>query len=469
MDHRLGERHHPVAEGRFGRIQAVESEQAQQRTQAGRGDEEREEHVADRQLGDEVLHRGRHGRVLADRKREHHGHRAAQAAPENHRLVPAADRLGQLHLGQQRQQAVEHEGAGDQGGEHQDQQQAELGETHGRQQARGQDCGQQEDQRVGPEVELVPDMHQGLPGLRVDPRPALDREGQTGSDHGEYAGDAQVMLGDQIAEVGQADRERDLGHRRVAQTVEQAADQPAEQAAEGDPAEEVDQEGQAAGPETEVATADQQIEQQGEDGDRRRVVEQAFPRDQGGQTARRAEVAEDAEDRRGVGGRNDGTEQQAGDQAELGDGVERQPDHRGRHHDGDHGQQQDRCEFVEQQAHVDRQGRGEEQRRQEQEQQGVGREPEHGEAAREVANHAEAGELAEQADREAEHHTEGREQGGAGQGEAVCERQHQADQGQQDGGHEDDGGDIGHGSNRAGFLRKLAAVGGAGQERRCVA
>ena len=127
------------------------------------------------------------------------------------------------------------------------------------------------------------------------------------------------------------------------------------------------------------------VQQQGEQRDRRGVVQQALAFHQAGQSCIRADVAEHADHRAGVGGGDDRAEQQADRQRLAGNRLQRKADRRrGRHH-RHHREHQHRRGVAHQPAHVDRQPAVEHQRRQEREQENLRVDREVGEGRGELA------------------------------------------------------------------------------------
>ena len=117
-----------------------------------------------------------------------------------------------------------------------------------------------------------------------------------------------------------------------------------------------------------LASAHDHAEQDGEQHDRRRIVEKRLAFGQADQARRRADIAKDGDHRGGIGGGDDGAQQQAGDERHARERPQGEADHRRRHQGGDDGEQQDgRCildhaphvggeaglEHQERQEHVD--------------------------------------------------------------------------------------------------------------------
>ena len=126
------------------------------------------------------------------------------------------------------------------------------------------------------------------------------------------------------------------------------------------------------------AAAAQLIQQQGKQRDGGGVVEQAFPGHQGGEPLRRAEVFEQPDNHAGIGGGDDRPQQQPdGQRRRLAVGqadrnAEQHPtDEQRTDHDRHHGHGQNGPNLIQQQANIDAQTGGEQQRRQENRQKGV--------------------------------------------------------------------------------------------------
>ena len=127
--------------------------------------------------------------------------------------------------------------------------------------------------------------------------------------------------------------------------------------------------------------ADEQTERGDGDG----VVQQRLAFGQDRQPLGRADIAEDADDRRRVGGRHDRAQQQADHEVDAGGEMD-DAGHAGDAHQHRHdGQQQHGMDFVHQAPHVDGEAGGEQQRRQEQRQEHVGADLELVEADEDVA------------------------------------------------------------------------------------
>ena len=169
------------------------------------------------------------------------------------------------------------------------------------------------------------------------------------------------------------------------------------------------------------------LDAEAEGGDGDRVVEQRFALGQDRQALGRADVAEDADHRRRIGGRHDGAQQQADHDVDAG----RQMHDAGHEGDADQHrddrQQQHGEDLVEQAAHVDGQAGGEQQGRQEQRQEDIGADLELVEADEDVAERAEAWRCGSiQVPRKPSAHAGDRQQHGVRQAQALGQRHQQA-------------------------------------------
>ena len=120
------------------------------------------------------------------------------------------------------------------------------------------------------------------------------------------------------------------------------------------------------------ARRDQDADEEAEGGDGDGVVQQRFALGQDRQPLGRADVAEDADDRRRIGGRHDGAQQQADDDVDAGREMDDARHAGDADQHGDDRQQQHGVDLVHQAPDVDRQAGREQQRRQEQRQEHVG-------------------------------------------------------------------------------------------------
>ncbi len=393
LDHHLarlgvGELQHPVAQQPVDRRQAVESEQADERPQGRAVDQKGEQHEAGRQHRDEVARLARQEGIFGHRERQHQGERAPQAPPGDGELVDGADRLGESREAKERHQEEEHreprgEGRGDQQGD-----QCELAPVHVEQQLRHQDRSQEKNERMGPEGDLLPEIGEERPVVRRDPGPSEGADGKAGREHRHHPRDIEQPLRRDEGEIGERDRQRPLGQPVVARPGNDRQKRPAGQRAQHRAADEGADEVDRALAERGRAPREDDAEQDRIEHDRRRVVEQRFAGDEPGQARRRADVAENRDDRGGVGGRDDRAEQQADGERRAGERPERQPDDRRGDQGGDHRQHEDRRRVLEDAPHVAGERRLEHQQRQKDVDEGLGAQRQIGEQPDELAEMA---------------------------------------------------------------------------------
>ena len=190
---------------------------------------------------------------------------------------------------------------------------------------------------------------------------------------------------------------------------------------------------------------DQEPHEEAERGDGDGVVEQRFALGEDRQPLGRADVAEDADHRRRIGGRHDGPQQQADREVDAGRKMHGTRDARDADQHRHDRHQQHGEDLVEQAAHVDGEAGGEEQRRQEERQEHVGAELEPVEAGEDVAHRpidvaAARDPGAEEAQRQAGHG----QKNGVRQAQPLGERHQQADEGQHHGDGQQRVDDVGH-------------------------
>ena len=231
------QRQHLVAQRLVERRQPVELQQMHDRAQRGAVDEQREQHEAGRQDRDEALDLGVDQAVLGHAERERERDRAAHRAPGDHEFVAMADPLREACGAEQRQQAEQDQGAGDERDERDDADQQDVVEAGADHQARHQDRRQDEHQRAGPERQLLPDVVQERPVLRRQPLAPLGVDHEARRDHGGHARDFEIALAQDIHDVRQGQRQGRLGEPRIAQPRHQhhqaaAAEEADQRAAE---------------------------------------------------------------------------------------------------------------------------------------------------------------------------------------------------------------------------------------------
>ena len=148
----------------------------------------------------------------------------------------------------------------------------------------------------------------------ADARPSEGADRHARRQDRDDPGDVEDVFGHDEGEIGERDRQRPLGEPVVARPwndlQEGAAGDHAERAAADEGADELDR----AVAEVGRPPGDDDAEQDRVEHDRRRVVEQRLAGDEPRQTRGRADVAEDGDDRGGIGRRDHRAEQQADDQ-----------------------------------------------------------------------------------------------------------------------------------------------------------
>ncbi|MNQ32183.1 hypothetical protein D3C85_455810 [compost metagenome] len=362
-----------VADGAFHRRQLVQAQHADQWPQADAIDEKRQQHIAGGRHRDELARLFRHAGLLGHGQRQRQRHGAAQSAPQHHHLVRVADLGAQARQPQQGQQPEDDDGARHQGRDEHHGHQQQFLPIRGRHQLGDQHRREQEDQGIGPEAELLPGAGQVLEGGGRHARAAGGAHDQARDHGGHHARHVQVVFRDKEGQVGQRQRQRDLGRGKAAQPGEQEAGQPPHRKARNAAADEVHDEIVEDAADGKFAVAAQHGQQHRVQGDGRGVVEQAFALDQRGQPLGRAHFPKNTHHGDRVRCRHNGAQQQADHQAVGRNGVQRHPDHHGTHHHGHNRHHQDRPDVIHQAAHVHGQRGLEQQHRQEHHQEGFGR------------------------------------------------------------------------------------------------
>ena len=420
----VGERqgHGAVLERGLGRAQAIELQEMQQRAERRAVDEEREEHESRRQDRDAVLHRLGDAGIAGDGERQRQRHRAAQAAPEHDGLVRMAEAARPAERAQGRQQPVEHEAARDERRHDQHRELAKIAERERGEQPRHQHGGEQENERIRPETELFPGFHEAVPGLRRNPRAAHRPDREAGRHRRHHARDVEIAVGEHEGEIGERHRQRDLGEAHAPEPQHEEAG-----AAPGEPADEaatqeLGEEGQHRAADIDAAADLDDADEERRERDGGCVVEQALALDHEGEPARRADVAEDAEHGGGVGGGDDGAEQERRHQRELGRRREPVADHEGGRDHGDHGQQQHRRDVVHELPEIELHRHLEQQHRQEDVEEGLARQVELLQRRNEIARHGATGVPAEGDEQKTERHADEGEEHRIGDAEPERER-----------------------------------------------
>ena len=206
-----------VTQGEFEAAELVEAEKMHHQPK-GRGiHEQREQHEQDGRDGNEVA--GRFGELLVAgcHHGQHDRHRAAQASPDQDRLVAAVHGLDELEGLEHRQHAEDDQRPGRERADSNrhdtpDVEPADLEQHVGRDHR-----SQHEDEAVRPEFELRPELAQRrpLPWMQVG-RP-VGRHGERSDHDGDHAGNVDVAIGDDETQIGETHRDRSDGGIRIAQ------------------------------------------------------------------------------------------------------------------------------------------------------------------------------------------------------------------------------------------------------------
>jgi hypothetical protein len=259
--------------------------------------------------------------VLGHRQRQREGHGAAQPAPTDCQLVGAADFLAEVQRAEQRQDTEQDRGARHQGRRDHDQQQPQMPQFDFAQQLRDERGSGNENQRTRPEAGLLPHPFEISPVAGSDADPANRTRRQARADDRDDAGYVE-LLAHQIDNVGQRDRQRDLGHPRAAEKRQDGAEHATRDCAKDQAADECL--GKANDPAGEarmgMGLAGQDLDQNRKQDDRRGIVQQALAFEEPVQPWRRPDLAKDRDHRRRIGGRDNGSDQQRHRQRDPGQG-----------------------------------------------------------------------------------------------------------------------------------------------------
>ena len=352
------------------------------------------------------------------------------------------DRLNQAHRFEDRQHAEHHQHARGNRAQRHREQRPDIEPGDLQQHGGGRHRGQHEDQAVAPEVELDPEQAQRRPLPRMEVGRPIGGDSQRRDHDGDHAGDVQVVVGQHVARIGEAHRHRRHGRIGIAEARQDQHGHTSRDETERDAAQEFAHEDERRALELgrhlarchRIELADQQAHEEAEGGDGDRVVEQRFALGEDRQALGRADVAEDADHRRRIGGRHDRAEQQADDDVDAGRHMDRARDADDANHHRHDRHQQHGEDLVEQAAHVDGEAGGEEQRRQEERQEDVGAQLQALQAGEDVSHQALDMLAARHPDaEEAQRQAGDGEQLGMRQAQPFGERNQHADDGQHQG------------------------------------
>ena len=188
-----------------------------------------------------------------------------------------------------------------------------------------------------------------MSGADAGPSEGADRH--AGRQHRDDPGDVEKTLGGDKGEIGERDRQRSLGETVAARPGDDGKKRPAGDHPEDRAAEEGADEFDGGGAEDGRPSRDDDAEQDRIEDDRGRIVEERLALDEPAQAGGRADVAEDRDDRGGIGGRDHRAEQGADRQRNPGERPERQAHDGGRDDCRDDRQHQDRSGVLEDAAH----------------------------------------------------------------------------------------------------------------------
>jgi hypothetical protein len=148
-------------------------------------------------------------------------HCAAHAAPQHDSLVFVVHRLSGFHEAEDGQQSVNHDSPGREGRDDHDQKQQNVEWGKPVDQPRDKNCGEQKDERCGPEGHLVPDRMQKVPVGRLDPGRTVEIEDDPGGNNGNNRRHVGKLITEHIDAVGQSKAEGHLGKRQVAHQMQE--------------------------------------------------------------------------------------------------------------------------------------------------------------------------------------------------------------------------------------------------------
>ena len=209
----------------------------------------------------------------------------------------------------------------------------------------------------------MPDGGHQWPVARPHAHVADHRGGEAGDDHGDHARRPEKELRRQEGGIGERHGQAGLGELRALEPgIEQREQIGEDEAGNGAERKGVEK-GQDRSADGDRHVGCQAADQDGKQGNRGGVVQKAFTFQDHQKTFRRAELLEDGDDGRRIGGGNGGAEQQAGDQGQIRNGEQRaahqdrRRDHGDDRHQHHHRQVFQKPSDVDRKRHFEQQGR----------------------------------------------------------------------------------------------------------------
>ena len=286
--------------------------------------------------------------MLGHAERQRQRDRSAHAAPQDNRLVAVVDRLSHPEHAEHRQQSEDDDRTGGQCGDDDDEQQQDVDRREAFHETRDQDGGQEEDERSSPEGDLLPDRMEKLPAGRLNAGRAVKVEHSARTDDGNNGGNINELVAQHIGAVGQCQAQGHLCQRNVAHDRQKGNRDPAKQCTHDDAAGERAAEGNGGFADGHGLVTGQHVQQDDEDHDGGSIVQQALAFHDTAEPRRRANVPEDGDNGNRVRRGDNRTQQQAGDQRDVGERKQRCQRIEGKadkgccDEDGDNRHQQDR-------------------------------------------------------------------------------------------------------------------------------
>ena len=191
----MAQRLHAIAHGELETAELVEAQHMHHQAQRRSVHEQGEQHEQDGEQCDEVAEILRQALVAGGDHGQHDGDGAAQAAPDQDRLVAFVDRLDEFQGLQHRQHAEDDQAARREGADRHRQHAPDIEPGDLQQNVGRHHRGQHEDQAVRPELKLRPDLAQRRPLPRMEVGRPIGRNGERRHHHGHHAGNMQVAVG----------------------------------------------------------------------------------------------------------------------------------------------------------------------------------------------------------------------------------------------------------------------------------